>query len=224
MAKAMPGRVGAAEGGTACNLLMGGTHPDTGEFWTHYQLDGGGWGGRPDRDGNNAQCMAHGSTIRTTPSEVFETRFPLRVLEYSLRADSGGAGMHRGGLGVRRLFEVTAPAVTLSALLDRMEKGPWGLYGGKSGGPAGIFVKRRGDKRFLTFVEAYGTVSPTKFVNIRLERGDQLLLHAPGGGGYGDPKKRSDGEMRDDLLDRFVTPAGLKAYGRTPSVAKRLLA
>jgi N-methylhydantoinase B/oxoprolinase/acetone carboxylase alpha subunit len=168
--------------------------------------------------------MAHGSTIRTTPSEVFETRFPLRVLEYSLRADSGGAGMHRGGLGVRRLFEVTAPAVTLSALLDRMEKGPWGLYGGKSGGPAGIFVKRRGDKRFLTFVEAYGTVSPTKFVNIRLERGDQLLLHAPGGGGYGDPKKRSDGEMRDDLLDRFVTPAGLKAYGRTPSVAKRLLA
>ena len=224
MAKAMPGKVGAAEGGTACNLLMGGTHPDTGEFWTHYQLDGGGWGGRPDRDGNNAQCIAHGSTVRSTPTEVFESRFPLRVLEYSLRPDSGGAGLHRGGLGVRRLFEVTAPAVTLSALLDRMEEGPWGLYGGKPGNPAGIFVKRRGDKRFMTFVEAYGTVSPTKFVNIRLERGDQLLLHAPGGGGYGNPKKRSEAEMRDDLIDRFVTPAGLKAYGRNAAAAKRLLA
>jgi N-methylhydantoinase B/oxoprolinase/acetone carboxylase alpha subunit len=109
MAKAMPDRVGAAEGGTACNLLMGGTHPDTGEFWTHYQLDGGGWGGLPHKDGNNAQCIAHGSTIRATPIEVFESRFPLRVLEYSLRADSGGAGMYRGGLGVRRIFEVTAP-------------------------------------------------------------------------------------------------------------------
>jgi N-methylhydantoinase B/oxoprolinase/acetone carboxylase alpha subunit len=224
MAKAMPGRVGAAEGGTACNLLMGGTHPDTGEFWTHYQLDGGGWGGRPDRDGNNAQCMAHGSTVRSTPTEVFETRFPLRVLEYSLRPDSGGAGFYRGGLGVRRLFEVTAPSVTLSALLDRMENGPWGLYGGKPGGPAGIFVKQRGDSRFRTFVEAYGTVSPTKFVNIRLERGDQILLHAPGGGGYGDPKKRSEAALREDLIDCFVTPAGLKAYGHAPAAAKRLLA
>ncbi|MSO73749.1 MAG: hypothetical protein EXQ99_01150 [Alphaproteobacteria bacterium] len=224
MAKAMPGRVGAAEGGTACNLLMGGTHPDTGEFWTHYQLDGGGWGGRPDRDGNNAQCIAHGSTVRSTPTEVFESRFPLRVIEYSLRPDSGGAGLHRGGLGVRRLFEVTAPSVTLSALLDRMDEGPWGLYGGKSGGAAGIYVKRRGNKRFLTFIEAYGTLSPTKFVNIRLEQGDQLLLHAPGGGGYGNPKKRSDARIRDDLLDRFVTPAGLKPYCRTPAAAKRLIA
>jgi N-methylhydantoinase B/oxoprolinase/acetone carboxylase alpha subunit len=125
---------------------------------------------------------------------------------------------------VRRLFEVTAPSVTLSALLDRMENGPWGLYGGKPGGPAGIFVKQRGDSRFRTFVEAYGTVSPTKFVNIRLERGDQILLHAPGGGGYGDPKKRSEAALREDLIDCFVTPAGLKAYGHAPAAAKRLLA
>ena len=214
MAKAMPGKVGAAEGGTVCSLLMGGTHPDTGEFWTHYQIEGGGWGGRPDRDGNNAQCMAPCSTVRATPSEVFESRFPLRVLEYSLRADSGGPGKYRGGLGIRRVFEVTAPTVTLSALFDRMDNGPWGLYGGKPGGAAGVWIRRHGERRFRTFVDAFGTVSPTKFINIRLERGDQLLMHAPGGGGYGDPKKRSDAALRDDLLDRFVTPAGLKAFGR----------
>jgi N-methylhydantoinase A/oxoprolinase/acetone carboxylase beta subunit/N-methylhydantoinase B/oxoprolinase/acetone carboxylase alpha subunit len=222
MAKAMPGRVGANEGGTACSLLMGGTHPDTGEFWTHYQLEGCGWGGRSDRDGNNSQVCAHASTIRATPIEVFESRFPLRVLEYSLRPDSGGAGKLRGGLGVRRVFEVTAPTVTLSALLDRVKEGSWGLYGGRRGGPAGLFVKHRGAKRFRTFVEAYGTVSPTKFINIRLERGDQLLLYSPGGGGYGNPRKRGDAALRDDIRDRFVTPAGLKAYGRPPTFAKSI--
>jgi N-methylhydantoinase B/oxoprolinase/acetone carboxylase alpha subunit len=224
MAKAMPGRVGANEGGTACSLLMGGTHPDTAEFWTHYQLEGCGWGGRSDRDGNSSQVCAHASTIRATPIEVFESRFPLRVLEYSLRPDSGGAGQFRGGLGVRRIFEVAAPSVTLSALLDRVKEGSWGLYGGKRGAPAGLFVRHRGEKRFRTFVEAYGTISPTKFINIRLERGDQLLLHSPGGGGYGDPRKRSDLALQDDIRDRFVSPAGLKAYGRSPRFAKKVAA
>ena len=212
MAKALPEKVGAAEGGTACNLLMGGTHPDTGEFWTHYQLDGGGWGGRPGRDGNNAQCIAHGSTIRSTPTEVFETRFPLRVIEYSLRNDSGGAGQYRGGLGIRRLFEVTAHSITLSALLDRTKEGPWGLLGGKRGEPAGVLVKRRKEKRFRTFVEAFQTVSPTKFVNIKLFQGDQLLILAPGGGGYGNPKKRSEKDLESDLLDQFITLSGKKVY------------
>jgi N-methylhydantoinase B/oxoprolinase/acetone carboxylase alpha subunit len=110
--------------------------------------------------------------------------------------------------------------VTLSALLDRVEEGPWGLRGGKPGKPAGIFVKRRGEKSFRTFVDAFGTVSPTKFVNIKLERGDQILMEAPGGGGYGDPRKRSDAALRDDLLDRFVTPAKLKSYGRRLNFAK----
>lgn len=221
MAKAMPKRVGAAAVGTACNMLIGGVHPETKEFWTHYQLDGGGWGGRFDMDGNSAQCIPHGSTIRATPIEVFESRFPLRVLEYSLRADSGGAGTHRGGLGVRRIYEVTAPSVTLSALFDRMREGPWGLLGGKAGDPGGIFVKRRGKSRFQTFVEAFGTVSPTKFANIKLERGDRILMDAPGGGGYGDPRKRTDMALRNDLIDRFVTAPKLKGYGRSPNFAKK---
>ena len=64
LSKAVPEMVSAAEGGTACNLLLGGIHPDTGEYWTHYQLEGGGWGGRLGKDGNTALCCAHASTIR----------------------------------------------------------------------------------------------------------------------------------------------------------------
>ena len=59
LSKAVPDMVSAAEGGTACNLLLGGIHPDTGEYWTHYQLEGGGWGGRLGKDGNTALCCAH---------------------------------------------------------------------------------------------------------------------------------------------------------------------
>jgi N-methylhydantoinase B/oxoprolinase/acetone carboxylase alpha subunit/N-methylhydantoinase A/oxoprolinase/acetone carboxylase beta subunit len=214
LAQAIPERISAAEGGTACNILIGGTHPDTGDYYTHYQLDGGGWGGRIGKDGNSAQCIAHGSTIRATPIEVFETRYPMRTVEYALRPDSGGAGKWRGGLGVRRLFEVTAPEVTVSALLDRTQEGPWGFDGGASGGPAGIFVRFAGTTEFKTFVEAFGTVSPTKFVNIRMQLGDQLLLNAPGGGGYGDPKERSEEQIEADLVDGFISIDGRDLYGR----------
>jgi N-methylhydantoinase B/oxoprolinase/acetone carboxylase alpha subunit len=166
-------------------------------------------------DGNSAQCIAHGSTIRATPIEVFETRYPMRTVEYSLRADSGGAGKWRGGVGVRRLFEVTAPEITVSALLDRTDVGPWGFRGGQSGGPAGLFVRFAGTDEFKTFVEAFGTVSPTKFINIRMMLGDQLLMLSPGGGGYGEPAERDDAALKDDLLDGFVTSDGLDAYGRS---------
>ncbi len=205
LAQAIPERISAAEGGTACNILIGGVHPDTGDYYTHYQLDGGGWGGRLGRDGNSAQCIAHGSTIRATPIEVFETRYPMRIVEYALRTDSGGAGKWRGGLGIRRLFEVTAPEVTVSALLDRTQEGPWGFLGGAAGEPAGIFIRFAGTKEFKTFTEAFGTVSPTKFVNIRMHLGDQLLLHAPGGGGYGSPEERAKDAIDDDLIDGFVS-------------------
>ena len=213
LAKAIPDRISAAEGGTACNILIGGVHPDSGDYYTHYQLDGGGWGGRLGKDGNSAQCIAHGSTIRATPIEVFETRYPMRTVEYALRPDSGGAGKWRGGLGVRRLFEVTAPEVTVSALLDRTQEGPWGFLGGASGGPAGIFIRFAGTTEFKTFTEAFGTVSPTKFVNIRMKLGDQLLMHAPGGGGYGDPKDRAPNAIEDDLLDGFISAEGRARYG-----------
>jgi N-methylhydantoinase A/oxoprolinase/acetone carboxylase beta subunit/N-methylhydantoinase B/oxoprolinase/acetone carboxylase alpha subunit len=223
LAKAMPGRIGASETGTGLNMLMGGIHPETGEFWTHYQLEGGGWGGRADRDGNSAQTTAHASTIRTTPIEVFESRFPLRVLDYSLHADSGGAGQFRGGLGIRREFAVIAPSVTFSSLTDRVKEGPWGLYGGKRGYPAGIFIKKRGDTEYRTFKEVFGTVSPTKFINIKLEAGDQFMVFSPGGGGYGDPANREDAALLNDLADRFVTAAGLKAYGRPSGFGQKEL-
>ena len=128
-------------------------------------------------------------------------------------------GTWRGGLGCWREFEVAADEISVSALTDRITEGPFGLMKGAPGAPTGFFVKRVGDDDFRTFKEVFGTVSPTKFVNIRLGRGDRILVRVPGGGGYGDPKERADAALLSDLRDGFVSVEGLAAYGRGPDFA-----
>jgi 5-oxoprolinase (ATP-hydrolysing)/N-methylhydantoinase B len=207
LAPALPDRVAAAEGGTACNFLFGGVHPKTGDYYANYHLEGGGWGAKSYDDGNDAIIVKNG-TCRNTPVEIFETRYPLRTLEYALIPDSGGAGRMRGGLATRRILRVVEGAeVTANALFDRTKPGfgAWGLAGGGKGGYAAIMVKRRGDTEFRTFSEVYGTVSPSKFTNIRLEAGDEVLIHSAGGGGYGPAEERDPGALERDVDEGFVS-------------------
>ncbi len=216
LAPALPHRAAAAEGGTACNFLFGGIHPKTGDYYANYHLEGGGWGGTAAQDGNDAIIVKNGN-CRNTPVEIFETRYPLRVIEYSLLPDSGGPGAQRGGLGTRRVFEIEEGAeVTVNALLDRTKPGfgAWGLAGGKQGGPAAILVKRKGETEFRTFTEAFGTASGSKFTNIRLQAGDRVIIESPGGGGYGDPGERSADLVTEDIDQGFVSEeAARTAYG-----------
>jgi N-methylhydantoinase B len=207
LAPALPDRVAAAEGGSACNFLFGGVHPKTGDYYANYHLEGGGWGAKSYDDGNDAIIVKNGN-CRNTPVEIFETRYPLRVIEYSLIPDSGGPGRMRGGLGTRRILRVEEGAeVTCNALLDRTKPGfgAWGLEGGGKGGPGAIRVRRRGEPEFRTFTEVYGTVSASKFTNIRLEPGDEVLIDSPGGGGFGEPAHRDPERLRRDVEEGFVT-------------------
>ncbi len=190
LAQAVPDRVAAAEGGTSCNFLFGGVHPETGQYYANYHFEGGGWGGRAFADGNNALIVPNGN-CRNTPVEVFETRYPFLTHSYKLVADSAGPGTYRGGLGTQRIIEVLPPAeITVSAVFERMRVSPWGLFEGGHANNSAILVKKRGDPTFRTFKEVYHTVSPAKFVNCVVSPGDQILLQAPGGGGYGHPYKR----------------------------------
>ncbi len=218
LAPALPERVAAAEGGTACNFLFGGVHPKSGDYYANYHLEGGGWGAKSYDDGNDAIIVKNGN-CRNTPVEIFETRYPLRVLEYSLIDDSGGPGRMRGGLGTRRIFRVEAPEVTANALFDRTKDGfgAFGLDGGLQGGPGAIRVKRAGDTEFRSFSEVYGTVSPSKFTNIRLLRGDEVLIESPGGGGFGDPRERDRARVAEDVDQGFVSAtAAAERYGWKP--------
>jgi N-methylhydantoinase B/oxoprolinase/acetone carboxylase alpha subunit len=213
LAQAVPDLTAAAHGGSSSNLLFGGVHPDTGSYYSNYHFDGTGTGGTGRKDGNDGEITRH-SNCRNTPIEVFETRYPLLTLEHGLVRDSGGAGRRRGGLGTYRTLRVTAPEITFSALFDRMKIAPPGLFGGLGGGTSALLVKRRGEREFRSFEEAFGVASPTKFTNVVLREGDELHYRTPGGGGFGDPREREPERVREDVLEGWVTRgAAARDYG-----------
>ena len=204
LAGAIPDRVVAACGGTSSPFLFGGTDPRTGDLYAHFHFEGVGWGGRKGLDGNSMVVTINGN-CRNTPVEVFETRYPSFLIEeYRLLPDSGGPGQWRGGLGGERILTVVAD-VTVSALLNRMKADPWGTLGGGNGARGGLWVKLAGENEWRTFVETFGTKSPSKFSGIILHPGDKVKLVMPGGGGYGDPAERDPAMVRADIENGFVT-------------------
>ena len=157
-------------------------------------------------DGNDMVVTINGN-CRNTPVEVFETRYPSFLIEdYRLLPDSGGPGEFRGGLGGERLLTVVS-TVTVSALLNRMKADPWGVLGEGEGARGGIWVKKAGEDDWRTFVEAFGTMSPSRFSGIRLQPGDQVKIGMPGGGGYGDPRRRDRAMVARDIEEGFLTAA-----------------
>jgi N-methylhydantoinase B/oxoprolinase/acetone carboxylase alpha subunit len=214
LADAIPDRVVASCGGTSSPFLFGGHDPRSGDPYAHFHFEGVGWGGRPYADGNNMVVTINGN-CRNTPVEVFESRYPaFRIESYELTTDSGGPGKFRGGLGGERVFTVTVPQVTVSALLNRMRTEPWGILGGAAGRVGGLWVRRGGAGDWRTFVEEFGTISPSKFSGVTLHEGDQVKIAMPGGGGYGDPSERDRDRVRRDLEEGFVSPqAARESYG-----------
>ena len=83
LAPVMREKVAAAEGASACNFLFGGVHPKTGDYYANYHLEGCGWGAKDYDDGNDCTIVVNGN-CRNTPVEIFETRYPLETVEYSL--------------------------------------------------------------------------------------------------------------------------------------------
>jgi N-methylhydantoinase B len=222
LAAAIPDRIAAACGGTSSPFLFGGRDPRTGGLYAHFHFEGVGWGGRLGADGNNMVVTINGN-CRNTPVEVFETRYPaFRIDSYRLTADSGGPGRFRGGLGGERVFTVTVPEVTVGALLNRMRTEPWGILGGGPGAVGGLWVRRQGSERWQTFVEAFGTKSPSKFSGVTLHDGDQVKIVMPGGGGYGDPLERDPLMIERDLHEGFITPQGAaEHYGHRAAELER---
>jgi N-methylhydantoinase B len=174
LAQALPERIPAAASGTMNNLTIGGIDPRTGEPFAYYETIAGAMGARPSKAGVSG-VHTHMTNSLNTPAEALEYAYPLRVRTYSLRADSGGAGKHRGGDGIVREIEVLADAeVTL--LADRRTRAPYGLNGG-SAGTAGKSTVTRSDGSSQTL--------PGKF-NVRLRKGERIRIETPGGGGWGE--------------------------------------
>jgi N-methylhydantoinase B/oxoprolinase/acetone carboxylase alpha subunit len=204
LSEVIPRQIIAGSGGSCSNFLIGGIHPDTGLYYSNYGFDAPGSGATAFKDGNDAELPRHANT-RNTPIEVFEGRYPLLTLEYRLVQDSGGPGRFRGGLGIRRTYEVVAPEVTVSALFDRFKIKAWGLFGGQEGMNSNLLIKKKDTNGWQTFAEAYGRPSASKFTNAVVKRGDLIQIVTPGGGGFGDPLDRSIEKILEDVKEGYVS-------------------
>jgi len=198
-----PRTVMAGSQGTSAVITFGGMDYRTGDRFVSYESVKGGFGARPTKDGINAVASTV-SNMSNTPIEIIEMSFPLRVEEYALVPDSGGAGRYRGGLGARRVWRVLENQAQASVCCERSVTPPFGLDGGLSGGPAvTTLIPPNGAARTLN--SKGGFLAPA---------GSLVVLEAPGSGGYGDPKARDPAALSEDLLDGYVTPvAARRDYG-----------
>ena len=160
----------AASQGTMNNLLFGN------EQFGYYETICGGSGASVNSCG--ASCVhTHMTNTRITDPEILETRFPVRLIEFQMREDSGGTGMNRGGNGAIRTIEFL-DRLRVSLLTQRRARfKPYGLNGGGEA-KGGVNLLKRINGQVVTLDSASTFES---------DRGDRLTIYTPGGGGWGTP-------------------------------------
>jgi N-methylhydantoinase B len=192
LAPAAPEGVVAGQPADPMNITIVGRHDD-GSRWVSGDATAVGWGAHAGGDGCNGLINYGAGDLKNYPIEVIESRYPLRVLRYGLRDGTGGAGRHRGGLGVIREYELLDEETEVSLWLERSKLPAWGLFGGHDGVPTSGEVEVDGETRVVTKANA-----------MRLARGARVRVMTGGGGGYGPSAERPAAEVADDLADGYV--------------------
>jgi N-methylhydantoinase B len=201
-----PDNVLAGSHGTGGVVIFGGTDYRTGGTFISYEVTKGGFGARPVKDGINGVSTPCGNMMNT-PVEILEMSFPLRVEEYALVPDTGGAGRWRGGLAARRSWRILKRDVHCTTCCDRTMTPPFGLAGGLPGAVARI-----------TLELPDGSVMPVQGKGAFIAPADSCLhFQLPGAGGFGPPDARDPARIRSDLKAGYITPEGARRdYGYDP--------
>ena len=192
----LPDIVTAAPAGSSGNFALGGYDPEKDRPFVMYQISGGGYGGNADHDGLTNGCSTIGIS-KTQPIEVLEQYYPVLFHEYSLRESSGGAGEKRGGFGVNYTVELLRGEAQASFVMDHGRVGPQGALGGQDGLPNAVTVYRNGEK--------YVPEHLSKDQDIPIAPGDIVAVGTPGGGGFGDPRKRPPDLVLQDVRRGYYT-------------------
>jgi len=193
MSQVVPHKVVAGSHGQACTCSFMGIHPETGRRFSYIEIQGGGAGARPDKDGPDGQDL-HLGRFLNTPVEAAEIENPVMIERYEFIPDSGGAGKYRGGLSLRRDIRFFTE-VTWARYADRQKFAPQGLFGGKEGTKGGFLLNPQTDKE---------EKAKSKGVS-QLKAGDVLSIRLPGSGGYGPPWERDPEMVRWDVLNNKVS-------------------
>jgi N-methylhydantoinase B len=194
LGRQVPETAAAAGYGSSPHFIFSG-HDESGEFFGVVEILMGGIPARPAGDGMDGHSWY--PQLENTPSEYQEIYYPLRIDEATIVPDSGGAGFHRGGCGVRKTFRFLADG-EVSIYDDRHASHPWGIGGGRPGG--------RSRKRLL---RADGAVVelPAKIDFVQVHLGDRLVFETAGAGGWGDPLLRPTERVQTDVEKGFVSAA-----------------
>jgi len=194
LAKALPGKI-LAEGAAALWNIHISVRPvahGAGRRAEVLMFNSGGMGARPDRDGLSATAFPSG--VQTMPIEATEHTGPIVIWRKELRPNSGGDGEYRGGLG--QIIEI-APAegheFDFSAMFERVGSPAAGRDGGAPGAAGRVLLDD-------------GTPLRPKGWQF-VPEGRRLVLHLPGGGGYGPPAERTEQARETDVTRGYVSGA-----------------
>jgi N-methylhydantoinase B len=172
-----------------------------GRWFQLFQIGFGGIPGRPLGDGPDGHSLWPNFT--NVPNEFLERYFPLRIERYETVADSGGAGLHRGGNGILMSYRFLEPGL-IAIHDDRWFTHPWGVNGGSPGARA---------RKILEKADGAQIIVGNKREDIPVEAGDMLHFITWGGGGWGDPLLRDPVLVAKEVLQGLVSLAGARAYG-----------
>jgi N-methylhydantoinase B len=204
--QAVPDRVNAEGSSALWNPpLRGGAQVSGGEAelpdFEIITFNSGGTGARPTKDGLDGTSFPSG--VRTMPVEATENVAPVIFWEKQLRPDSAGPGRTRGGFGQTMVIGAKGDAeFAVNAIFDRVANPPKGRDGGGNGAPGWVGLN-----------DANGTALRTKGYQV-VPKGRRLVLHLPGGGGMGDPKRRDPALVERDVADGLVSPEAARTlYG-----------
>ena len=203
LAQALPEKVIAAANGANTSAVFAGNDPETGRPYVYLETLGGGIGGRATKDGKDG-VQAGITNTSNLPVEAIEMEYPLRVLEYGFVEDSGGAGTHRGGLGIRRVVTPVAHRCEFSGVGERFVHQPWGLFGGEPGA-SGRFHLRDADGKVRRLANK---------IRMPLSAGESVVIETPGAGGYGPPDKRASESIAEDARSGKFTEAYVTRHYR----------
>jgi 5-oxoprolinase (ATP-hydrolysing) len=164
----------AASQGCMNNLTFGN------DSFGYYETIAGGAGAGPTWAGQSG-IHTHMTNTRITDPEVFESRYPVFLREFSIREESGGLGKYRGGDGVIRDIEFLEP-LEVSIISERRSRKPYGMEGGEDG-ESGVNLLIYPDGRTVNFGGKNAANVPAHA---------RLRILTPGGGGYGNPDENED--------------------------------
>jgi N-methylhydantoinase B len=207
LAQALPNEVVGAANGANTTAVFAGKDPRTRRDYVYIETLGGGFGGRATHDGTDG-VQVHITNTSNLPVEAIEMEYPLQVDAYELVPDSGGAGRHRGGLGLRRKIRPVDHDCRFNGAGERFRHTPWGIFGAGNGA-SGRFAKIDADGRCA--------VLPSKVNDVTVHAGECIVVETPGAGGYGPAAERSPEAIeRDFRLGKFTADFLRRHYPQHP--------